>query len=166
MLSHGSVAGAGPSLSFIVLEGIGEPVTSMHIRDSNECDRLCKQVCDALEALHKAGVYHRDVKPSNMIMIDDNLYLNDFDVSWATGMNRNELSRQDIGTAEFASPKSSQWRSYTADDDFASCALSFLSLLRRPIQDKQAAINLAAENTSASPSHCLKQLCKRLSKKK
>jgi serine/threonine protein kinase len=164
MLSHGSVSGAGSELSFVILEGVGEPLTFVHIRDNTECDRLCTQMCDALSSLHEARAYHRDVKPSNMIMIDDNLYLNDFDVSWVKGMNPAELSTRDIGTPEFASHKSEIWRKYDENDDYASCALSFLYLLHRPIHDKQLAIKLAAENTSSLP-NSLTALCKRIARR-
>ncbi len=39
--------------------------------DEAKALEICKQICNALAAAHKAGVIHRDIKPENIVVTDD-----------------------------------------------------------------------------------------------
>lgn len=40
------------------------------------------QLCDILEECHNNGIYHRDIKPDNIIISENNLYLVDFGIAY------------------------------------------------------------------------------------
>jgi serine/threonine protein kinase len=62
-------------------------------------------ICDALIGLHKAGIVHRDISPSNiMIRSDDCAYLIDFDISRTKKVNKN-ADTEILGTAGYAAPE-------------------------------------------------------------
>ena len=65
-------------LRFVTLEGLGEPLGIKHIENIQS---LFEQASAALQHLHENGVFHRDIKPNNMIVINGKLQLNDFDCS-------------------------------------------------------------------------------------
>lgn len=46
-----------------------------------DLNRLILQISDALEGMHNNGVVHLDIKPENILLKDNNFYLNDFEYS-------------------------------------------------------------------------------------
>ncbi|BDA49440.1 probable mitogen-activated protein kinase kinase 2 at N-terminal half [Coccomyxa sp. Obi] len=96
--------------------------------------------------MHTAGVLHRDVKPSNLLVINGVVKLNDFDVSCRM---EDEAARENlrIGTPEYQSPKLAQ--RYEERDDWLALALALLKLEGISIVDKHAALESACKGRSA-----------------
>ncbi len=98
----------------------------------NASQRLCSEsvVLDlqAVIGLHMAGVFHRDVKPDNMLIINNDLVLHDFDVSCLANITAATLQLR-VGTEDFWSPLWKPGKQYRAVDDLASLLLSFAWLL-------------------------------------
>lgn len=71
-------------------------------------DKVCKVVCmvlDALDYIHSKGVFHRDVKPSN-IMIENGFNVRLMDLGIARMNGGNKFSSYGfIGTPEYAAPE-------------------------------------------------------------
>ena len=73
--------------------------------------RSClKDVFSALAFIHKQGVIHRDVKPSNILLksLDGPAYLSDFGIAWApeaTGSEAEESKITDVGTTCYRPPE-------------------------------------------------------------
>ena len=73
--------------------------------------RSClKDVFSALSFIHKQGVIHRDVKPSNILLksLDGPAYLSDFGIAWApeaTGSEAEESKITDVGTTCYRPPE-------------------------------------------------------------
>jgi len=86
-------------------------------------------------------VLHRDVKPSNMILLHGQLLLNDFDIccSMDDAVATGQLT---VGTPDYRSPKlTGKWRER---DDWLGLVLAFLSLrMPFPFANKQAALEQA-----------------------
>ena len=123
--SYGIVNGAGNGLSFLCLSGVGTPFVSSHVDSDDSLSSYWDQAAHGLDAMHKKRILHRDVKPSNMIIIHGALLLNDFDISCELDSD-NEIKLLEVGTEIYRSPKlDKKWRER---DDWLSLALSFLSL--------------------------------------
>jgi serine/threonine protein kinase len=68
--------------------------------------RIIEQVARALNAAHKVGLIHRDVKPSNILLDgDDFAYLIDFGIARAAEETRLTKSGNMIGTFQYIAPE-------------------------------------------------------------
>jgi serine/threonine protein kinase len=91
-----------------------------------EAVAIVSQIASALDAAHAAGVLHRDVKPENiMIAEDDFAYLVDFGIAAAAFDERLTQTGAAIGTWKYLSPErfSNGEATYRADIYALACVL-------------------------------------------
>lgn len=87
------------------------------------------QLCDALEGLRKAGLVHRDVKPSNVIVTsDERLYLLDFDIA-RIHKKKEDSDTQILGTMGYAAPEQFGFRQTGAQTDVYAAGVLLNKLL-------------------------------------
>jgi serine/threonine-protein kinase len=68
--------------------------------------RIIEQIAKALHAAHKVGLLHRDVKPSNILLDDDDFaYLIDFGIALAAGERGLTTVGDVIGTFHYMAPE-------------------------------------------------------------
>jgi serine/threonine protein kinase len=95
---------------YIVMEHIGGGTLADRIRGgaAGELDpgRLARQLLGALEAIHAAGVVHRDVKPSNVLLDDaGDAHLTDFGIAQPEDATQLTQAGQVIGTLKYMAPE-------------------------------------------------------------
>ncbi len=106
--------------------------------------RVISQVADALEHAHRAGVIHRDVKPSNIIVLENGTAkLTDFGLARQTGLPTLTLPGEFAGTAHYIAPEQAETASLSSDPrtDVYSLGVTLYELLtlRRPFEGETAA---------------------------
>jgi serine/threonine-protein kinase len=91
---------------------------------------LLLQLCDALEAVHQAGIIHRDVKPENVVvMADGGVKLTDFGVAWME--NEATLTRTGgvLGSPAYMSPEQVLGKPVDRRSDVYSLAVTLYQVL-------------------------------------
>ncbi|HEY0813981.1 MAG TPA: serine/threonine-protein kinase [Pseudonocardia sp.] len=106
---------------------------------------IVSQAADALDAAHAAGLVHRDVKPSNLLItgsVRDFVYLVDFGIARNLVKEETALTEAGhaVGTLDYMAPESFDGRSgHRADIYSLACVLFELLTGHRPFQADSAA---------------------------
>ncbi len=104
---HGFDADWGPYLEMEYVEGVDLEVAHAAAPLAPErAAALVDQVLAGLEAVHAAGLVHRDVKPAN-VMVDGagRVRLVDFGIAFDDGAERLTHTLEAVGTRRFAAPE-------------------------------------------------------------
>jgi eukaryotic-like serine/threonine-protein kinase len=103
-----------------------------------EIARIAQPVLGGLRAAHAAGVVHRDVKPSNILVTDDGaVFLVDFGIAKIAGDLTLTASSKVMGTPEFLAPEQVRGTEVSGATDLWSlgvtifCAMEGYSPFRR-----------------------------------
>jgi serine/threonine protein kinase len=116
-----------------------------------------EQAANALDAAHREGVVHRDVKPANLLLDrHGRVHVADFGIASAAGLDSLTMTGTVLGTASYLSPEQAKGESTTAASDLYSLAVVAFELLtgRRPFEGDSVAAEAIAHVTGVLPSVC------------
>lgn len=145
----------------MVLEFIkGETLDhTLHRRGKIPTDEAIPIFCQALEGInyaHKLGIVHRDIKPGNMMLTDDDiLKVLDFGIARLLGSNRMTRIGNVIGTLEYMSPEQVRGHETDARSDVYGMGIMLYEMLtgRLPFESENdfALMKMQTENTPVPP---------------
>jgi eukaryotic-like serine/threonine-protein kinase len=113
-------------------------------------ERLAHELLDALDHIHAAGIVHRDVKPSNvMITREGRACITDFGIAQPEDATRITQTGQVIGSPDYMAPEVRAGGRATARSDLYSCGM----VLRDHVGDgaRGALRELVARLTAPDP---------------
>ncbi len=114
-----------------------------------------EQAAAALDAAHRHGIVHRDVKPANLLLNDrGEVRVADFGIASAAGMDSMTLTGTVLGTAGYLSPEQAQGeRAGPASDVYALAVVAYELLSgHRPFESDSPAAEAAAHVNAPVPS--------------
>src|SRR5919204_2646320 len=153
---------------FIVMEYLGGGSLEGRLRDggAQEPDQALtwlEQAATALDAAHREGVVHRDVKPANLLLDrEGNVHVADFGIARAAGLDSLTMTGTVLGTAGYLSPEQARGEAATeASDRYALAVVAFELLSgRRPFENDSMTAEASAHVNAPVPS--IYELCKEL----
>ncbi|WFE98828.1 serine/threonine-protein kinase [Micromonospora sp. WMMD964] len=147
-----------PVLAYIVMECVqGQPLSEKIAEVGRlgvaETMSIAAQTARALQAAHDAGVVHRDVKPSNLVIEPDgHVVLVDFGVAVTPEAASLTGTNQVVGTALYMAPEQVTRSEITpAIDIYALGAVAYHCLAGRPPHQGDNAVAVALRHLEEEP---------------
>ncbi len=96
----------------------------------HEVIRVGVQLCAALEAVHAAGIVHRDVKPENILVLaDDTIRLTDFGIVWVADEATLTHTGGLLGSPAYMAPEQLLGQGADRRSDLYAVAVTLFQLL-------------------------------------
>jgi serine/threonine-protein kinase len=132
--------------------------TLLHERGHLETDdavRIALGVASALEAAHRRGLVHRDVKPGNILLTEDaDVKVTDFGIARAVSEASMTVTGTTLGSVHYFSPEQARGDEVTGASDVYALGIVLYEMLtgRRPFEgDSAAGVALKRLNEDAPP---------------
>ncbi len=157
-LSHPNVvqvydAGEADGRPYIVMEYVeGDTLAERGKLAYDDAVPLALQACAGLQHAHAAGLVHRDVKPANLLVREDDvLKIADFGIARAAELTRLTQHGTVLGTAAYLAPEQAEGEEVTAAADLYSLgAVLYEVLTGRPPYEFDSLPELVALQTSGA----------------
>ncbi|UCR88228.1 Stk1 family PASTA domain-containing Ser/Thr kinase [Mycetocola spongiae] len=157
---HAADANGNPVLEpFIIMEFVSgrtlKSVISDGPLDPERAVRITASVLTALEYSHRAGVVHRDIKPGNIMLgEDDAVKVMDFGIARAVSDSSATVAQTTaiLGTASYFSPEQAKGETVDARTDLYSTGVVLFEMLtgRAPFRG-DTAVAVAYQHVSEAP---------------
>ncbi len=127
------------AMEYIEGETAEQVVTRRGRLPTYEALRITSEAARGLEALHKAGIIHRDIKPQNILISKDGrVKITDFGISRTQDMISSEVlkTRRIAGTPKFMAPEQARGEAATKHSDIYSLGATLYYMLtgRPPVE--------------------------------
>jgi len=108
--------------------------------ETDDAVRIAIGVAAALEAAHRRGIVHRDVKPGN-ILIDQDVKVTDFGIARAVSEASMTVTGTTLGSVHYFSPEQARGDEVTGQSDVYALGIVLYEMLtgRRPFEGDSAA---------------------------
>jgi eukaryotic-like serine/threonine-protein kinase len=143
---------------YIVMEYMGGGSLEQRLANGKQppaqAVRWLEQVADALDHAHANGVVHRDVKPANLLLDDeDNVHVADFGIATAAWMASLTTAGTVLGTAGYLAPEQAAGeRAKPASDRYALAVVAYELLTgERPFARESPTAEAAAHVNEPVP---------------
>jgi len=155
-------SGVHQGLPYVVRRYIPGRSLEQRIRDEgplpvDDVLALCRQVAEGLEAIHDAGMVHRELKPSNIVFDEDGAAVIT-DLGLAKDREASMLTRagQALGALEYIAPEQIRGRGVCAASDVYALGCVVFECLagHPPFADRQGMRVLWAHMQEAPPDPC------------
>ncbi|MBR7830643.1 serine/threonine protein kinase [Actinospica sp. MGRD01-02] len=105
---------------FVPGVGLGDAVQPGRPLPSASVWRLAHDLGNALVAVHRAGIVHRDVKPSNVILNTGGAKIIDFGVAHAADLSQLTATGMNVGTPSYMAPEQAKTGTVSPASDMFS----------------------------------------------
>lgn len=126
------------AMDFLEGDPLHEVLDRREQMDFGEAVGITGQVLSGLSAMHEAGVFHRDVKPANVMLVEDQAVLCDFGMATALDAGKLTTTGLVLGSPSYMSPEQTTGVPATGASDVYSAGVVLYEMLtgRLPHEEK------------------------------
>lgn len=163
MLSHPNIVKVydvsfGDMIQYIVMEYIDgitlkEYIESQGIIEWKDAIHLTTQVLKALQHAHESGIVHRDIKPQNIMLLQDGtIKVTDFGIARFSDKATQTMTDQAIGSVHYIAPEQARGSVTDGKTDIYSVGVMLYEMLtgRLPF-DGDSAVTVALMQLQSTP---------------
>ena len=141
MLSHPNIMAVydvshTPELDYIVMELLDGITLKQYMQKKGgklawrEALHFITQIMKALSHAHSRGIIHRDIKPHNvMVLQDGTLKVADFGIARVTSANQSTMTQEALGSVHYISPEQARGSHIDARSDIYSAGVVLYEML-------------------------------------
>lgn len=145
-------------LQYIVMEFI-EGSTFREYMDvtgpmsTGEALGYCKQILLALRHAHQRGVVHRDIKPHNIMLLDDGMVkVTDFGIAFLSKYDTTVVEEEAMGSVHYISPEQAQGENTDARSDIYSFGIMMYEMITGKLPfDGETPVSIAVKQIQELP---------------
>lgn len=151
MLSHPNIVrvydvSMDERMQYIVMEFVDgitlkEYIDQQHALNWKEAVHFTVQILRALQHAHEKGIIHRDIKPQNIMMLEDGtVKVTDFGIARVAGSETRTMTDHAIGSVHYISPEQASGRATDVKSDIYSLGVVLYEMLtgRLPFESENA----------------------------
>lgn len=163
MLSHPNIVKVydvsfGDMIQYIVMEYIDgislkEYIEQQGIIESKDALHLTMQVLKALQHAHECGIVHRDIKPQNIMLLQDGtIKVTDFGIARFSDKSTATMTDQAIGSVHYIAPEQARGDATDGKTDIYSVGVMLYEMLTGKLPfDGDSAVTVALMQLQSTP---------------
>lgn len=148
----------GDMIQYIVMEYIDgitlkEYIDMQGVLDWKETVHLTTQILKALQHAHENGIVHRDIKPHNIMLLQDGtIKVTDFGIARFSSNATRTMTEQAIGSVHYIAPEQARGESTDGKTDIYSVGVMMYEMLTGKVPfDGDSAVSVALMQLQAKP---------------
>ena len=163
MLSHPNIVKVydvsfGDMIQYIVMEYIDgitlkEYIGQQGVLDWREALHLTTQILKALQHAHTKGVVHRDIKPHNIMLLQDGtIKVTDFGIARLVDTKTKTMTEQAIGSVHYIAPEQARGSKTDGKSDIYSVGVMLYEMITGKLPfDADSAVSVALMQLQSTP---------------
>ena len=165
MLSHPNIVKVydvsfGDMIQYIVMEYIDgitlkEYIDRQGIIEWKDALHLATQILKALQHAHECGIVHRDIKPQNIMLLQDGtIKVTDFGIARFSDKATRTMTEQAIGSVHYIAPEQARGDVTDGKTDIYSVGVMLYEMLTGKLPfDGDSAVTVALMQLQSTPEH-------------
>ena len=148
----------GDMIQYIVMEYIDgitlkEYIDMQGVLDWKETVHLTTQILKALQHAHENGIVHRDIKPHNIMLLQDGtIKVTDFGIARFSSNATRTMTEQAIGSVHYIAPEQARGEKTDGKTDIYSVGVMMYEMLTGTLPfDGDSAVSVALMQLQANP---------------